>query len=337
MHETHGRLATLMFVQVTEATDNKKEIPVAQDRLAVLQKQLSAYVKRFHGDLVEISSGEIFAYFPGAVLAFNAAVSLPKLMPQFILRTGLHVGEVLVRREKLQGTDVNLAARLPHCSRAGGVCLSQTVYQYLKDNEKQKLIALGPHELKNFDIQIPLYAYLPAGQPRRRKTRELQRRCVVILQKHRKRKSLKYFFLLFLALLIGLYSWLHVQYFSSPDQNIVKLYVPNFVKSEQAEQAMQLLDSMEMTVRSQLAGSHGAHQLKLVRDRSSATAELLVTLNVNSGRLRAEYTFKNLANGRILSSGQVEDTVVNIFKLQDDLSQNILLGLKNMKYQGTSD
>ena len=58
---------------------------------------------------------------------------------------------------------------------------------------------------------------------------------------------------------------------------------------------------------------------------------------MDSGRLRAEYTFKNLANGRILSSGQMEDEVVNIFKFQDDLSQNILLGLKNIKYQGTPD
>ncbi len=328
MHETHGRLATLMFVQVTETATNKKEIPVAQHRLDVLQKSLSIYVKHFHGDLVEISSGEIFAYFPGAVLAFNAAVGLPRLMPQFSLRIGLHVGEVLVRQEKLQGTDVNLAARLPYCSRAGGICLSQTVYQYLRDDEKQKLISIGSHKLKNFDIKIPLYAYLPDGQQGRRNIRELQRHFFAILQKNRKQKNFKYLLLLFLTGLIGLYSW--SQFPSSPDSGdkLVILETPEFVKYGEDEQVRQLLDSIEMTVSSQLAGAHDSYQLKLVRDRSSASAVLLVNLSVESGKLMAEYTLKGLTEDGVLSSGRMEGDTADVFQFQDVLSRKILLDLK---------
>ncbi|MEA1890626.1 MAG: adenylate/guanylate cyclase domain-containing protein [Pseudomonadota bacterium] len=323
MHETHGRLATLMFVQVTETEANKKEIPVAQHRLDVLQKSLSIYAKHFHGDLVEISSGEIFAYFPGAVLAFNAAVGLPRLMPQFSLRIGLHVGEVLVRQEKLQGTDVNLAARLPYCSRAGGICLSQTVYQYLRDDEKQKLIAIGAHKLKNFDIKIPLYAYLPDGQQGRCNLQELQHHFVVILQ-----KNFKYFLLLFLAGLIGLYSWSKFPSSADSGDKLVTLETPVFAKYGEDEQARELLDSIEMTVSSQLAGTHDTYQLKLVRDRSSASAVLLVKLSAESEKLKAEYTLKGLTEDATLLSGRMEGETADVFQFQDALSRKILLDLK---------
>lgn len=336
MHDTHCRLVTIMFVQVTEISEFRKEIPVATHRLERYLKALSRHLRHYHGVLLEIRIGEIYAYFPGAALAFNAAVSLQKKMAQFNLRTGLHVGEVLFRQGKLQGTDVNLAARLPYCARAGGVCLSRTVYQYLKGLDKQKLIAIGAHDLKNLDIRMPLYAYLPEGQVSRNRGRELRHLLYTVVGKYWQKKSVK---TILLASSTSLFIAFIATQIINPkplNQNVISLYLPAFANQTGKYTTVADLEGIEVVIRSRLSGDHGAFGLVLLDDRSQTTAELLVKVSKIAGYLEVEYSLRSIPEGLVLASGSENQEGLSLFKFQDRVSNKIFNKIDKMRIRNHS-
>ncbi len=330
MHNTHCRLVTIMFVQVTEISESNKEIPVASNRLETHLKSLCNHLQHFHGVLLEIRTGEIYAYFPGAALAFNAAVSLQQKMAQFDLRAGLHVGEVLFRQGRLQGSDVNLAARLPSCARAGGICLSHAVYQYLKGRDKQNLVAIGAHDLKNFDIRMPLYAYLPNGQASRSKGREFRRQFYSVVSKYWQKKVVKLTLLASLSGLVAAFIWAQNITSQTLNRNVINLYVPAFVDQTHNSATAVDLEGIEVVVRSRLAGNQGVFGLALMSDRDSATAELLIKMRQLSGLLNVEYVLRSVPEALVLASGSVNQEGTSLFILQDRLSDQILQSFDKM-------
>ena len=327
MHETYGCLKAIMFVQVTETTGNNKELLVAAYLLSNNERDLNHHFKSFRGEVLETRQGEIYACFSGAVSAFHAALSLQEMMPRFRLRIGLHLGEVIYRKGKLQGRDVNFASRLPHCARAGGICLSQSVYQYLEDHEKQILVSLGAHCLKNFDTAVPLYAYLPAGQSCRSKLREQKRQ---LTEKLRKYRASHWFIPSTLSLAVIMIILVQQVVDIVPDRKVLKLYVPAFEQHDQSVQQRKLVKGIEQTVRSSISGEHDSYNVHLLSRRSSAQVELLVTVNQVSGKIQAGYIINNLVEGEALTYGGFEEDESRVFYLQDRLSEAILMALRKL-------
>jgi|GEM_PF-1825534 len=323
MHETHGRLAAIMFVQITEASDNSREIPVASILSMEDRQELCDHVKSFHGAVVDIRAGELFAHFPGAVVAFNAAMSLMQRMSEFNFRIGLHVGEIPYREGRFQGADVNLTSRLPAFARAGGICLTQKVFQYLPESEQRKLITLGTHELKNIAIDLTLYARLPAGQARRSKTREWKDQLVTAVRKYH-----RYALLLFLTSTSSIVVWSYYWNFFSTEQGMVHLYLPGFNQPAAHKQENNLKGSIEMTLRSRLSALDDLHITEI---RSDAVFELLLMLDPSPGKSQVSYVLNRLPQGVLLESGVIVGDEYQLFRLQDRLSEKIIQSLRQHK------
>ena len=322
MSQIHSRLAAIMFVQVTESTETVTELPVASCQLKESEKDFCKYLDSFDGKILEISSGEFYVSFGGAVSAFNAALGLQALLPQYNLRIGLHLGEVLQQQDKFLGRDVNLAARLPKLARAGGVCLSQSVYQYLEDEEKQILVPIGVHALKNIDAGVPLFAYLPAGQANRCKRREIKRKLREKIKKH------KWFaWLAYLAMVVGVYSLPHFVASPVAERIILKLYVTEFEFHPQHGEKKKLVKSIEIAVRSLLSGRYEGVDIHLQKERTSAQLELLVSIEHQGNSLLTGYIIKGLPQGKTLAYGGFEVDDSKIFQLQDRLAEQVLTAL----------
>jgi len=326
MHETHGRLVTIMFVQVTENTAHSRERPVSAIVWPAYNNLLQRHVRQFHGELIEVRNGEIFASFPGAELAFNAALSLKSVMHSFNLRIGLHLGEVLFRQGKFQGADVNFASRLPACARAGGICMSQSVYQYLPQKIQQKLIALGSHELKNFASGASLYACLPDGQACRGKIRELRR--LLNTELFRYRKQLLLFCLLTVS---AAFSWHHYTR-SQGSPKPVYFYFPGIEDQwPQTENAKQTA-SLVMNLQSRLAQFDEIH---LTEVRAAASFELIISMSRDSSRdvatTRLDYIVNSVPDQKVVARGYVEKQEQQLFELQDRIADKITGLLKQQK------
>jgi adenylate cyclase len=89
-------------------------------------------------------------------------------------RIGVHLGDVAVEGERIYGDSVNIAARLEALAEPGGICISGTVHDVIKNKLDLDCEDLGEQEVKN--IPEPVRAYrvgIDAGraatgvQPRR--------------------------------------------------------------------------------------------------------------------------------------------------------------------------
>lgn len=81
------------------------------------------------------------------------------LPPEDVLmhRIGIHLGDVFISENDVMGDGVNVAARIQTEAPPGGICISQTVYDVVKNRLGVKATYLGPRELKNIKEAVPVY------------------------------------------------------------------------------------------------------------------------------------------------------------------------------------
>ena len=75
------------------------------------------------------------------------------------LRIGVNLGDVIVADDNdLYGDGINIAARLQTLASPGGICLSHTVYEQVKNKLDLDYRPLGSHRVKNIAEPIRVYA-----------------------------------------------------------------------------------------------------------------------------------------------------------------------------------
>ena len=79
-------------------------------------------------------------------------------------RIGIHLGDILVQNQDVMGDGVNIASRLQAEAEPGGICISQTVYDVVKNKLEMHAVSLGPRELKNISQAMPVYRILLEAQ-----------------------------------------------------------------------------------------------------------------------------------------------------------------------------
>ena len=79
-------------------------------------------------------------------------------------RIGIHLGDVLIQDRDVMGDGVNIASRLQAEAEPGGICISQTVYDVVKNKLMMQVVSLGARELKNISSAVPVYRLLLEAQ-----------------------------------------------------------------------------------------------------------------------------------------------------------------------------
>jgi TolB-like protein len=73
-------------------------------------------------------------------------------------RIGIHLGDVVEESDgDLMGDGVNIAARLEGIAEPGGICLSNSAYDQVRDKLKESFVDLGEKELKNIARPVRVY------------------------------------------------------------------------------------------------------------------------------------------------------------------------------------
>ena len=125
------------------------------------REHLRAVLPRFHGRLVgEIGDGSLSS-FHSVIDALACARALQADVqgdPELRLRIGIHIGDVVHSGETLLGDGVNIAARIHALAEPGGICISATVYDELRNKPGLNVKDLGDKRLKNVARPIRVYA-----------------------------------------------------------------------------------------------------------------------------------------------------------------------------------
>ena len=70
----------------------------------------------------------------------------------------MHLGDVLIEGDDILGDGVNIAARLEGLCEPGGVLVSGTAYDHVRDKIDADFVDLGDKDLKNIARPVRIYA-----------------------------------------------------------------------------------------------------------------------------------------------------------------------------------
>jgi adenylate cyclase len=126
------------------------------------------FVDRYHGESIEARGDESLSVFPSALDAVNCALAIEaELQGQELrLHIGIHLGDLVIEAGEVSGDGVNIASRICSLSEGGGLCVSDEVYQAVRNQPDIQVTPLGERELKNVGRPVPVFALRgPAAPP----------------------------------------------------------------------------------------------------------------------------------------------------------------------------
>src|SRR6516162_7847500 len=152
--------------------------------LGELRCAVDPLIAAHSGRIVGTAGDSLLADFSSVVDALNCAVEMQRAartvndpIPaerRLELRIGVNLGDVIVDGDDIFGDGVNIAARLEALAQPGTVCISQTVYDQVRNKLDLAYRSLGSHRVKNIAEPVRAYAVgLPAAMPRPPKGRRL--------------------------------------------------------------------------------------------------------------------------------------------------------------------
>ncbi|MDP4005461.1 adenylate/guanylate cyclase domain-containing protein [Methylobacterium sp. NEAU K] len=139
-------------------------------RLKVLRRDLiDPAIKTAQGRIVKTMGDGLLVEFPSPLRAVSCAVGIQRAMAgweaalpeerRFKLRFGINVGDVVAQPDgDLFGDGVNVAARLEPLSEPGGLCVSRSVHEQVRDRVPYRFEDRGKLELKNIARPIGVFA-----------------------------------------------------------------------------------------------------------------------------------------------------------------------------------
>jgi predicted ATPase/class 3 adenylate cyclase len=158
------QLAAVMFTDIVGYTalmqsDEQLGIATRAKYLQTLQAQHAA----FGGTIVQTYGDGSLSTFPNSVDAIRCALAIqqecrrPPVVP---LRAGIHMGEVIVDPSNVIGDAVNIASRIESFCVPGGVLLSDSVHDQVRNQTEFTFIGLGTFKLKNVGRPFEIFALM---------------------------------------------------------------------------------------------------------------------------------------------------------------------------------
>jgi adenylate cyclase len=127
--------------------------------LTAYREVITRLIQQHRGRVVDAPGDNLLAEFASAVDAVQAAVEIQHELKtrntdlpssrQMHYRIGLNVGDVVVEGERLYGDGVNIAARIESLAEGGGVSISGTAYDQVKNKLALGYASQGEQSVKN--------------------------------------------------------------------------------------------------------------------------------------------------------------------------------------------
>ena len=128
-------------------------------RLASYRSVMDDFIARARGRIFNTAGDAVLAEFPSAVEAVRCATDIQSALRtrndtlppnrQVRFRIGINLGDVLIQGEDLLGDGVNVAARLQTAAEPGGICLSGSVHDQIRNKLSLTFQSLGERTYKN--------------------------------------------------------------------------------------------------------------------------------------------------------------------------------------------
>lgn len=151
--------------------DERQALTLLREQERIVRPILNSY----EGRTVKTLGDGFLVEFSNALDAVTCAVEVQKALhrrnsrssaERIELRIGVHLGDVVHRSHDIFGDAVNIVSRIEPLADPGGVCVSQQVYDQVRNKLDSPFVSLGVPALKHIDAPIPVYRIaLPSAHP----------------------------------------------------------------------------------------------------------------------------------------------------------------------------
>jgi adenylate cyclase len=125
-------------------------------------------IREHHGRIVKTTGDGMLVEFSSVVDAVRCAVEIQRAMAdrsaevpedkRITFRIGVNLGDVIADSGDIYGDGVNIAARLEALAEPGGICISRTVRDEVRDKLPSTFNDMGEQEVKNIARPLRVYA-----------------------------------------------------------------------------------------------------------------------------------------------------------------------------------
>ncbi len=318
---------------------------------------LTGFFERHDGRLFNTGGDSFLAEFSSAVSAVECAVDFQHAIKlrnasdeatvKLEFRIGINSGDVVKEKDNLLGDGVNIAARLEALAQTNGITISKVIYDYVKGKTKYEFNDLGLQKIK----QNEFYAYdLLLDQSQKRK-----------LVKKKFSKATFALACVCILTFAGLYFYM---YKSDPDQlatdspegqistsslPTVLVFPVSMMSDSTSTNAFgpaiteSMISSLSKFVGiSIMSSSTSFHAEKKeysdedIRENYQADYVIRGSIQTFGDASRINITLADLIDQKIVWSDKIDFDISEIFKVQDQISNNLLTHLQIDAVTGTN-
>ena len=324
---------------------------------------ITKIIQDHHGRVVDSPGDNILAEFASVVDAVNGAIKIQEEIKKsnanipedrrMEFRIGINLGDVIEEEKRIYGDGVNIAARVEGLAAGGGIAISGTVYEHIKEKLSLGYYYLGEQDIKNISEPVRVYRLLtePADAGK------------MIGEKKLKSKKLRWAASGILAvtiLLMGVVAtWnyffrpsfepasVEKMAFPLPDKpSIAVLPFDNLSKdqsdayiadglSENITSSLSTIPDMLVVARNSAFIYKGkAVKVNQVAEELSVRYVLEGSVQKFGDRIRVIAQLIDAVSGRHLWSGKYDREIKDLFQLMDEITLKIIAALRVKLIQG---
>jgi len=135
--------------------------------LTTYRELMTTLIQKHRGRVVDSPGDNLLAEFGSVVDAVRCAVEIQEELrvrnaelpenKRMQFRIGINLGDVVQEEERIYGDGINIAARVEGLAEGGGICISGTVYDSIKNKLSLTYESLGEHTVKNITEPVRVY------------------------------------------------------------------------------------------------------------------------------------------------------------------------------------
>lgn len=138
------------------------------ETLREYREEMARLIGAHDGRIVNTWGDAVISEFTSVIEAVECAINFQEAIADrnrarpaensMWFRVGINLGDVLIEADDLYGEGVNIAARLQAVADPGGITISRTVYDHLRDKRLSKrIVPVGMQHVKNVSEPVETY------------------------------------------------------------------------------------------------------------------------------------------------------------------------------------
>lgn len=206
------KLAAILSTDVKDYSRLMTDNDVATiESIKACRKIIFQKVLEHHGRVVDSPGDNILSEFSSVTNAVECAVQIQddlkahnRDLPEnrkMNFRIGINLGDIIEDSQRIYGDGINIAARLEGVATGGGICISGSAYDQVKNRLSLGYEFLGNQEFKNIADPVPVYRVLTDPKD----AGKLKYKCIKDNPTHKRKKRIIAFIIVTLIVCAGIY------------------------------------------------------------------------------------------------------------------------------------